>query len=131
MANCASHLVDRVVPDVPVRQYVLSLPHELRRLAAFKQDVLGAFVRIFMETVSSRYRAEGAAPPRRPFPPHLTLRPSPTRETGQIRRDPSKGEAFGEHPAASAPARDRQLQGFRRSLSGGKWCHNCQSGLPT
>jgi hypothetical protein len=56
MANCASHFVDRVVPDVPVRQYVLSLPYEVRRLAAFKQDVLGAFVRIFIEAVSARYR---------------------------------------------------------------------------
>jgi len=57
MANCAAHLVDRVVPDVPVRHYVLSLPYELRRLAAFKQDVLGAFVKIFIDAVSARYRA--------------------------------------------------------------------------
>jgi hypothetical protein len=56
MSNCAAHLVDRVVPDVPIRQYVLSLPFELRRLAAFKQDVLGAFVKIFIDAVSARYR---------------------------------------------------------------------------
>jgi hypothetical protein len=56
MANCAAHFVDRVVPDVPVRQYVLSLPFELRRLAAFKQDVLGALVKMFIEAVSARYR---------------------------------------------------------------------------
>ena len=31
MANTAS-IVDRVLPDVPVHQYVLSLPYELRRL---------------------------------------------------------------------------------------------------
>jgi len=36
MSLCAAHLVDRVVPDVPLREFVLSLPHELRRLAAFK-----------------------------------------------------------------------------------------------
>jgi hypothetical protein len=36
MANSAAHLVDRVLPDVPVRQWVLSLPFELRPLAAFK-----------------------------------------------------------------------------------------------
>ena len=57
MANCAAHLVDRVVPDVPLRQYVLSLPHELRRLAAFKQDVLGALVKIFIDAVTAGYRA--------------------------------------------------------------------------
>ena len=57
MSNCAAHLVDRVVPDVPLRQFVLSLPYELRRLAAFKQDVLGAVVRIFTDAVFASYRA--------------------------------------------------------------------------
>jgi hypothetical protein len=34
MADLAAHLVDRVIPDVPVRQWVLSFPFELRfRLA--------------------------------------------------------------------------------------------------
>jgi hypothetical protein len=27
MADTAAHLVDRVFPEVPVRQWVLSLPH--------------------------------------------------------------------------------------------------------
>jgi hypothetical protein len=31
MANVAAHLVDRVLPAVPIRQWVLSLPFELRR----------------------------------------------------------------------------------------------------
>ncbi len=57
MANVAAHLVDRVLPDVPVRQYVLTLPYELRRLAAFKADVLTAFARIFVEAVFARYRS--------------------------------------------------------------------------
>jgi hypothetical protein len=56
MANTGAHLVDRVLPDVPVRQFVLSLPFELRMLAAFKPDVLGALARIFAEAVSARYR---------------------------------------------------------------------------
>jgi len=30
MADTAAHLVDRVIPDVPVRQWVLSPPHALR-----------------------------------------------------------------------------------------------------
>jgi len=34
MANTGAHLVDRVLPDVPLRQYVLALPHELRMWAA-------------------------------------------------------------------------------------------------
>jgi len=57
MASTAAHLVDRVLPDVPVRQFVLSLPYELRRLAAFKAEVLGAFARIFVEVVFASYRA--------------------------------------------------------------------------
>jgi hypothetical protein len=56
MANTGAHLVDRVVPDVPVRQFVLSLPHELRMLAAFKPDVLTALSRIFVEEVFRNYR---------------------------------------------------------------------------
>lgn len=56
MANTAAHLVDRVLPDVPVRQFVLSLPYELRMLAAFKPDVLSAIARIFVEAVFASYR---------------------------------------------------------------------------
>jgi hypothetical protein len=57
MANTAAAVVDRVLPDVPVRQYVLSLPFELRRLAAGKADVLTALGRIFVETIFASYRA--------------------------------------------------------------------------
>jgi hypothetical protein len=39
MCNTAAHLVDRVLPAVPIRQWVLSLPFELRRTAAFRADV--------------------------------------------------------------------------------------------
>jgi hypothetical protein len=56
MANTAAAVVDRVLPDVPVRQYVLSLPYELRRLAAFKADVLTALGRVFVEAVFASYR---------------------------------------------------------------------------
>jgi transposase-like zinc-binding protein/putative transposase len=60
MANTGAHLVDRVVPAVPVRQFVLSLPHELRLLAAFKPDVLTALSRIFVEVVFASYRKRAA-----------------------------------------------------------------------
>jgi hypothetical protein len=42
MANTAAAIVDRVLPDEPLRQYVLSLPYELRKLPAFKAEVLTA-----------------------------------------------------------------------------------------
>lgn len=57
MANTSAFLVDRVFPDVPVRQYVLTLPYELRKLVAFKADVLTAVARIFVESVFASYRA--------------------------------------------------------------------------
>ena len=55
MANTAANLVDRVLPAVPVRQWVLSLPWELRALAAFKADVLSALARIFVEAIFARH----------------------------------------------------------------------------
>jgi len=67
MANTTAHLVDRVLPAVPVRHWVLSLPFELRILAAFRADVLSALSRFFVEAVSARHRArarrEGVADP--------------------------------------------------------------------
>jgi hypothetical protein len=39
-----------------LRQYVLTLPYELRKLAAFKADVLSALARIFVESVFATYR---------------------------------------------------------------------------
>jgi hypothetical protein len=52
MANTAARLVDRVLPDVPVRQYVLSLPFELRALAAFDARALGVFARDGVQRVA-------------------------------------------------------------------------------
>jgi Transposase zinc-binding domain/Putative transposase len=56
MANTAAHSIGRVLPRVPVRQYVLSLPFELRTLAAFRADVLTMLSRIFFESIRARYR---------------------------------------------------------------------------
>ncbi len=56
MANTAAHLVDRVIPAVPVRQWVLSLPFELRARAAFDASVLSALVRAFAGALGARHR---------------------------------------------------------------------------
>jgi len=42
MAAASVHLTDRVLPDAPVRQYVLSAPYELRLLLASRSEVLSA-----------------------------------------------------------------------------------------
>ena len=56
MATTAAAVVDWVLPDVPVRQYVLSLPYDLRKLAAFKADVLTALGRVFVDAVFASHR---------------------------------------------------------------------------
>ena len=52
MTECAARLVDDVLPRVPVRQWVLSLPHRLRYLLAWdhtlSRAVLGVYVRVLL-----------------------------------------------------------------------------------
>jgi len=52
MCDVAANVTDAIFPSVPVRQWVLSLPFELRGLAATKPDVLTALGRIFSEEVA-------------------------------------------------------------------------------
>ena len=51
MAERAAHLVDHVFPDVPVRQWVLSLPYRLRYRLAWDHDLCRAVVAVFMQAV--------------------------------------------------------------------------------
>lgn len=57
MSNTAAHLVDRVIPAVPVRQWVLSLPMDVRAQAAFDAAFLTAAVRVFADVLRRRHRA--------------------------------------------------------------------------
>lgn len=56
MAAQAAHLVDCVLPAVPIRQFVLSFPFELSLLAATKPEVLRALARIHAEELARRYK---------------------------------------------------------------------------
>ena len=56
MSDTAAHLVDRVFPEVPVRQCVLSLPFALRTRLAFDQALCSEVLRIFMQSVFSSLR---------------------------------------------------------------------------
>ena len=51
MAERAAHLVDNVFPDVPVRQWVLSLPYRLRYRLAWDHDLCPAVVAVFLRAV--------------------------------------------------------------------------------
>ena len=51
MSDTAAHLVDRVFPRVPVRQWVLSLPYALRYRLAYDARMVSDVLRIFTKTV--------------------------------------------------------------------------------
>lgn len=59
MADTAAHLVDRVLPEVPVRQWVMTLPVALRYRLAYDADLMSAVLREFVRAVfcSVRRRA--------------------------------------------------------------------------
>lgn len=58
MCATAAHLTDRVLPDVPLRQWVLSVPFELRLLLAKRADALSAVGRIFVQEILRWQRAQ-------------------------------------------------------------------------
>ena len=64
MSHTAAHLVDEVLPAVPVRQWVLSLPIPLRFTLArnpwLRKRVLRIFLRAVFSWYTARARAEGA-----------------------------------------------------------------------
>jgi hypothetical protein len=65
MAERAAHLIDHVFPDVTVRQWVLSLPHRLRYLLAWDNDlcraVSGVAIRAVLGFLRRRACHEGVA----------------------------------------------------------------------
>ena len=56
MADTAAHLVDRVFPLVPVRQWVLSVPYALRYRLAYDSDLVTAVLQIFIRALFGFYR---------------------------------------------------------------------------
>jgi len=55
MAASAMHLVDKVLPDSPLRQWVLSVPFAIRRLLSSDNKVFGAVLKIFVNVVEAFY----------------------------------------------------------------------------
>jgi hypothetical protein len=51
MAQTAAHLVDHVIPPVPVRQWVISVPKRLRGFLADRPAAVAALTRIFIEEI--------------------------------------------------------------------------------
>ena len=55
MVDTAAWLVDRVIPEVPVRQWVLSLPYRVRHVCAYDAGACAAVRRILVRAVSGYY----------------------------------------------------------------------------
>jgi hypothetical protein len=53
MEDTAALLVDEVLPDVPIRQWVLSVPFPLRFLFAREPDAMGSVLRIVVRAIES------------------------------------------------------------------------------
>ncbi len=56
MADTAAHLTDRVLPRVPVRQWVLSLPISLRYRLAYDSKLAAAVLQLFVRCVFAALR---------------------------------------------------------------------------
>jgi len=56
MADTAAHLVDRVLPEVPVRQWVLTLPYPLRYRCAWDAKLTSEVLRAFMRALFADQR---------------------------------------------------------------------------
>src|SRR5688572_26500876 len=56
MCQTAANLVEHVLAPVPLRQWVLTVPFELRARLAFDGKLLGAVARVFVDSVLGWYR---------------------------------------------------------------------------
>jgi hypothetical protein len=56
MADSAAHLVDCVLPQVPIRQWVLTLPYPLRHRCAYDASLTSEILRAFLRALFSALR---------------------------------------------------------------------------
>ena len=56
MADTAAHLVDRVLPKVPIRQWVLTLPYPLRYRCAWDAKLTSSVLRAFLRALFANQR---------------------------------------------------------------------------
>ena len=61
MADTAARLVDDVLPRVPVRQFVLSFPYEIRYRLAWDGALISAVLAVFLRVVNRWYRRQAKA----------------------------------------------------------------------
>jgi hypothetical protein len=61
MADTAAHLVDNVIPHVPVRQWVLSLPYEIRYRMSYDKRLISDVLAVFLRVIQGWYRRKAKA----------------------------------------------------------------------
>ena len=61
MADTAAHLVDRVLPEVPIRQWVLTLPYPLHYRCAWNARLTSEVLRCFLRSVFADQRRRARA----------------------------------------------------------------------
>ena len=61
MVDTAARLADQVLPPVPVRQWVLSLPFEIRYRLAYDGKLIATLLAVFLRAVSGWYRRQARA----------------------------------------------------------------------
>ena len=61
MVDTAARLVDEVLPEVPVRQFVLSLPFEIRYRLGWDGKLICALLAVFRRAVNAWYRRQARA----------------------------------------------------------------------
>jgi len=59
MNDAALHLVERVLPEVPIRQWVCSLPWQLRYVLGYDRVLCAAVLSAFVHELSRSYRHRG------------------------------------------------------------------------
>lgn len=64
MVETAAHLTDQVLPRVPYRQWVLSVPKRVRWHLSEKPEVIAGLLRVFLRAVETtlRQRSPGVPP---------------------------------------------------------------------
>jgi hypothetical protein len=62
MAQTATHLVDHVIPPVPVRQWVISVPKRLRGMLADRPRAVAALTKIFLDEIERFLCAAAGGP---------------------------------------------------------------------
>jgi len=63
MAQTAAHLADHVIPPVPVRQWVISVPKRLRGMLADRPRAVAALTKIFLTEIEQQLLAASGGPP--------------------------------------------------------------------